>query len=381
MKIVHLCLSCFYIDNFSYQENELVAQNVKDGHEVLVIASTETYGLDRKLTYVKPETYIGSDGATVVRIPYRKFLPFRIMKKLRMHENVYKLLDDFQPELIIFHGLCSWELLTVAKYKKNHEVKLYIDSHTDANNSAHGFISKYFLHYLYYGTIARIASNMAEKILCVSIDTMKFAKTAYKIPENKLEFYPLGGKILSEEEYTMIRKNTRHSLNLTSEDILFVQSGKIDCKKKLLESLKAFIKTDNSHSKFFIIGALQDDIKIEAENLINSDHRIQFIGWKSPDELRSILCAADIYVQPGSQSATMQMSICCNCVVILDDIVSHKPFLDGNGWLVKNTIDLENAIFEASSLSTDKLHKMMGCSGLIANNLLDYRKLASRLYY
>ena len=42
MKIAHICLSCFYIDGFSYQENELVRQNVSDGHDVLVITSTET---------------------------------------------------------------------------------------------------------------------------------------------------------------------------------------------------------------------------------------------------------------------------------------------------------------------------------------------------
>ena len=43
MRILHLCLSAFYIDEAGYQENHLVQQHVKDGHEVLVIASTETF--------------------------------------------------------------------------------------------------------------------------------------------------------------------------------------------------------------------------------------------------------------------------------------------------------------------------------------------------
>lgn len=43
MKILHFCLSCFYIDNYDYQENQLVRVNVEDGHDVLVVASTETY--------------------------------------------------------------------------------------------------------------------------------------------------------------------------------------------------------------------------------------------------------------------------------------------------------------------------------------------------
>ena len=67
MKILHLCLSCFYIDGFSYQENELARQNNLDGHDVLVIASTENYDANGRLVYGEPREYIGSDGVPVVR--------------------------------------------------------------------------------------------------------------------------------------------------------------------------------------------------------------------------------------------------------------------------------------------------------------------------
>ena len=78
MKILHLCLSCFYIDDAGYQENQLVRQHVRDGHEVLVIASTETFDGRGGLTYTEPKTYTGSDGARVIRIPYVRWLPARI---------------------------------------------------------------------------------------------------------------------------------------------------------------------------------------------------------------------------------------------------------------------------------------------------------------
>ena len=68
MKICHMCLSCFYIDGYSYQENELVRQNVLDGHEVFVIASTETYAEDRTLSYIRPGDYEGGEGAPVCRV-------------------------------------------------------------------------------------------------------------------------------------------------------------------------------------------------------------------------------------------------------------------------------------------------------------------------
>ena len=81
LKVAHLCLSCFYIDGYGYQENELVRQHLADGHDVFVIASTENYGPDGKITYVEPSTYVGSEGAPVTRLAYRKVLPHALMKK------------------------------------------------------------------------------------------------------------------------------------------------------------------------------------------------------------------------------------------------------------------------------------------------------------
>jgi 1,2-diacylglycerol 3-alpha-glucosyltransferase len=43
MKIVHLCLSAFYVEGFGYQENVIPRYNRKDGHEVVIIASRFTY--------------------------------------------------------------------------------------------------------------------------------------------------------------------------------------------------------------------------------------------------------------------------------------------------------------------------------------------------
>ena len=117
-----ICLSCFYIDGFGYQENELIRQHVSDGHDVFVIASTETFGRDGKLTYVEPSAYRGAEGAPVTRLAYRTFLPHALMKKLRMHRGVYALLCEMKPDAILFHGLCGWELHAVARYKRENAV-------------------------------------------------------------------------------------------------------------------------------------------------------------------------------------------------------------------------------------------------------------------
>lgn len=380
MKIIHLCLSCFYIDGYAYQENELVAQNVADGHDVVVIASTETYGENRLLTYTKPSTYLGTDGAKVIRIPYRTWGSHVLMRKLRLHPRVYNLLELENPDVILFHGLCGWELNTAAQYKIAHpSTKLYVDSHEDFNNSAKSFISKYFLHYLYYRSIVKRCLSAIDKILCISIDSISFAHDFYGIPPSKLEFFPLGGKVWNNNEYFEIRQAARKKYEIHDGDILFVQSGKMDCTKKVIESIRAFSAISDPRYRFTLVGHLQEDVAIEVESLINHDSRIQFLGWKTTDELRSLLCAADVYVQPGTQSATMQMSICCRCAVILDDVPSHKPFIKNNGWFVSGEISLEQVFQEISQFS-DRLLTMSERSATIASQLLDYKSLAARLY-
>jgi len=74
MKILHCCLSNFYIDNYNYQENMLVREHVKLGHDVRVLASTETYNSDGLFTYTDAGSYMGSDGALVTRVPYKKYI-------------------------------------------------------------------------------------------------------------------------------------------------------------------------------------------------------------------------------------------------------------------------------------------------------------------
>lgn len=380
MKILHVCLSNFYIDQFSYQENELVAQNVADGHEVTVIASTETFGSNRKLSYLQPGDYLGSDGAHVIRLPYRRVFPHIVMRKLRMHPGVYQLLNIIKPHVILFHGTCGWELNNVARYKKYHpEIKLYVDSHEDFNNSARSFISKWILHFIYYRKILRSNLELIDKILCVNMSAISFINEFYGISKSKIEFFPLGGRVLIDRDYAETRFIVRQKYAIASEEILFVQSGKMDRTKKLLESLRAFTAVNDPRFRFIIAGHLQEDIGAEVETLISQDARIRFVGWKTPNELRGLLCAADVYVQPGTQSATMQMSLCCRCAVILDDVPSHTPFIDGNGWLVGKELSLEQA-FNMVAESATNLQQMAVQSASVASRLLDYRSLAARLY-
>ena len=314
MKVLHLCVSCFYIDGSGYQENCLVRQHVQDGHEVLVIASTETFDGVGGLTYCAPGRYDGSDGAPVIRLPYTRWLPQRIARKLRFHPNLYRHIAAFKPDVILFHGCAGAELVAVASYVRDHqEVSFYVDSHEDYNNSARTFVSRNLLHRIFYRNWLQRALPRIRKILCVSTEAIDFVNEVYGVARDRMEFYPLGGFVLSSEHMKTRRANARQALAVSDAEFVVVQCGKMTSRKKLADSLKGFARRQDPDLRFFIIGLIGDDIRDEIDALIAADDRVCFLGWKSTEELTDLLCAADVYLQPGTQSATMQHALCCGC--------------------------------------------------------------------
>lgn len=377
MKITHICLSNFFVDGVAYQENQLVRQHLLDGHEVLVIASTETHSSEGKLAYVSPSDYVGIEGARIVRLPYKKILPQILMRKLRMHDGLKKLLDEFSPDIIMFHGTCGWELITVTKIlDENPDIVFYIDSHEDAHNSARNWLSREILHKKYYRTILNHSVPYCQKILCYSPESIDFVKSIYGISEKVLELYPLGGRIIGDSEYVKRRKQTRDKYGLAEGDILIVQSGKQIYRKKLLESLKAVTSCKNSKIKFLIAGLIDNAIVREVNFIINRDSRIRFVGWQTYENLSDLLCATDVYLQPADQSASMQHSLCCRCAVIVEDLPSHHMYVDKNGWIIGLDGSLQNII---NSLEVDCLEEMKRHSLTFAKENLDYEKLAKRV--
>ncbi len=379
MRIAHLCLSCFYIDSFSYQENILPRYHKNAGHEVIIIASTETYLPNGKLGYTAPGEYINEDGIRVVRVKYRGILPFSIIKKLRIHPGIYRLLQSFSPDIILFHGLCGWEILTAARYKKNHQpVRLYADSHEDVNNSAKTPVSRYILHGIYYKQILKHALTQIDKVLYVSLETRGFISDVYGISDSKMAFFPLGGVVYSDEQYYQKRDAVRSHLKITDNELLILQAGKFNKRKKVLESMASFSSVKDEKLRLVLIGSVSEEIENTFFQFLNRDKRIMYLGWKESSELLDYLCAADVYLQPGSQSALLQNAICLRCPVIIDNVLSHQPYVKGNGWLLNDANTLSHVLSEISR-HPRCLIDMSKNSLKIANSLLDYKILAQKI--
>ena len=381
MKILHLCLACFYIDGYNYQENVLPRLNKEDGHEVKIIASTETFVDNQTLGYVEPAEYVTEYGVPIVRLPYVKIGPMFSTVKLRKYMGLYDQIAKFAPDVIMSHDLAYWSVKDVVRYKKEHpEVKLYADTHTAEYNSGTNWLSMHVLHRGFYRHLTKKVLPYLEKFFYIGAGERDFALKHYKVPAELMEFYPLGGNLFSVEEYAEKRARRRAELELAEGELLFVHSGKMDALKRTADLLRAFAAVPDLKAKFAVIGSLPDETKDEITALIEADLRVTYLGWRSSQDLLEYLCAADLYCQPGSVSATMQNAICCNCPILL---YPHEAYVNdyeyGNILWAKSEQDMADAFARIEKGEVD-LEKLRIGSKRCAEELLDYRKLAARLY-
>lgn len=380
MKIVHLELAAFFTENTGYHTNMLVERNLWDGHETTVI-STNYQWKESVIVQVSAAEQRITNGLLLIRLPYANPNPIFERQKFRRVIGLYRTLERLAPDVILCHGTQFWSILDVIRYKQAHpQVKFYADTHTAAYNSGTNWLSLHILHRLYYRWLVQKALPHLEKYFYVGEGEREFAVENYGVPEEMMEFYPLGGTIFSDREYAEKRQLRRAELGLEPGDLLFIHSGKMDALKRTQQLLRAFSAVPNPRFHMAVIGAIAKEQKEGIETLLAADSRIVWLGWKSGSELQEYLCACDVYCQPGSVSATMQNAVCCNCAIMAYPHAPYTKNLDfGNILWVKTQEDIEK-VFCALADGKIDLETLKSNSARCAKELLDYRNLAARLY-
>lgn len=309
MKIVHLCLSSFFIDNYSYQENILPKFHLKMGNEVTVIASLFTFGKDGRGTYLSnPSEYSDNAGFKVIRLAYKK--PFMINRVLRRYEGFYSTLQKESPDIIFSHSISFVDAIVLSKYLKNHpSVKLYADNHADFINSANNFLSSYVLHKLIYRHYVKKLEPFITKCFGVTPMRCRFLKDMYGIPMNKIAFLPMGvDDDLLPINRDSVRSNVRDSLGLNDTDFLIITGGKIDKKKNIHVLIDAIKKLNHQKVHLVICGVLTPDMEYLKETIDNISN-IHFQGWCNSEQVMNYMIASDLACFPGTHSTLWEQSV------------------------------------------------------------------------
>ncbi len=380
MKIAHIGLAACYTEGMTYQDNQLAEQNARDRHKVMYISNAAKYE-NGAIVETGYEDVLLPGGVRLVRMPYVHVLNRFVSSKFRKVQGLYPLLKDFAPDVILSHNLSYWSVLDVIRYKKAHpEVKFYADTHTTAYNSGTNWLSLQVLHRGLYRYLTQKALPYLEKYLYVGEEERQFSLQNYGVPESLMEFYPLGGRLLPEKEYQAARSKRRAELGLAEDELLLVHSGKLSPQKRTDELLRAFAAVPELNARLTVIGSIPEDRKDLLTSLIEADRRVSYLGWKSGDELQEYLCACDLYCQPGSVSATMQNAVCRNCGILSYPHKDYVKDLDYENILWAETEEDIEEMFRQIQGDPTLLKSLRKGSRRCAQELLDYRKLATRLY-
>ena len=309
MKIVHLCLSAFFIDNYSYQENILPKYHVKMGHVVTVIASLFTYNKEGKGGMLEGYTeYDDRNGYHVVRLPYKN--PVKMNHILRHYVNFEKILERETPDVIFSHNVSFGDTTIVAAYLKKHpNVKVYADNHGDFINSAKNFISKQILHPIIWRHYAKKLEPFLTKCYGVTPMRCRFLKEMYHLKPEIIEFLPMGVDDESiPEDREAVRTSIREELNIPQNDIVILTGGKIDKLKNthvLLDTLKQ-INNDKVH--LIICGTFTPEMEYLKES-IDSNSKIHYLGWCNAERVMNCMVASDMACFPGTHSTLWEQSV------------------------------------------------------------------------
>jgi 1,2-diacylglycerol 3-alpha-glucosyltransferase len=311
MKILHCCLACFYIDGYGYQENVLPKMHKLQGHEVKIVASTETFINDMYLGYSESGTYLNENGIAVTRLPYVLWLPFSLARKIRKYSGLIEQLEQFQPEIIFIHDLQFFSIYEIIKYlKMNRNVKVYIDGHTDYGNSGKNWLAKNILHRIIYKRYANAIEPYVRKYYGTLPLRVDFIKKEYGIKPEKVELLELGGDSTAIDltKRDEIRGIIRKEHNIKEDDFLIVTGGKLDLLKGIHLLMRAVREIDNIKIKLLVFGKPNQESKGEIEYLSNSKN-IRYVGWVNSNKIYEYFISADMAFFPGTHSVLWEQAI------------------------------------------------------------------------
>lgn len=378
MVILHIHITGPFNEDATYQENQLIAEQVKLGHDVIIWTSCYEWS-GTSWIYVEEQRKVMDNGVVLQRLKYHHYFNDFLTKKIRNIPGVYERLVSENPDIIMIHGAQTVIIPEVCRFlDMNPHVKMVLDSHSDKYNTATNFFSKYILHKMFYKIFMKKAYEYASKVFYISAEAKDFLCDMYKLSDAKMEFLPLGGTVFDDKTYKGYRYRRRQELHIADEVINIVHSGKLFPEKKTTELLQVFSNINRDDIHLTIIGSATGKELSCIECAANNDSRISWLGWKPGNELLEYLCAGDIYVLPGDLSATVQSAMCCRCGIMVYPYDNYRALQLDRLCYISDMNELEKNI--RTLLDNDCLVKKMRNDSLeYAKNKLDYSEQAKKI--
>ena len=339
MRIAHLCLACFYFEDYGYQENLLPKYQKKAGHDVYIIAPAQLQ-IDGVKAYIGND-YVNSNGIPVKII---RFAKWKSAQRFKKYEMLFSALEEIQPDIIFVHGGQSLSLKDVIKYKKkNDNVRVLIDNHADYFNSpvnswkgkvnARWGVGYYMSH----------SAKYVDQYFGVTPWRCTFLSDVYHLPKDKISLLVMGGDDdqIHFERKQEIREQICQKYQIDSDNTFIVcTGGKISREKNIHLLIDAVAKLSTDNVVMLVFGNISESFKEEFQSHLGSE-KIRMIGWVDAKDVYDYFLASDLVAFPGTHSVLWEQAVACKIPCIFRDWSGmHHVDIGGNCEFLKDvTVD------------------------------------------
>ncbi len=377
MKIVHVAPNAPYNDYWGYQENLLPKYHKKLGHDVTLIITNKTHK-DSSIVDVPCADYILNDGIRIIRRAYKQYR-FPKVTNFLTYIPVYDLLEELKPDFIFYHGLISYSIFDVIKYKKRHSNCVIVeDNHLDYNIGNSSDTLKLKIIRLWRRFINMCSIEYVSKVYGVTPWRKTYAEDYFKIPESKTDVLIMGAddEKMNLDKKDELRKSIRKQYDIHDDEFLIVTGGKIDQKKNIDSLMEACAGLEKV--KLLVFGSVGDDIKTRFESLLENENII-YIGWISADNVYEYFYAADLVFFPGQHSVLWEQACASKvpCVFKKWDGMEHVNNGGNSDFIVSLTVEnIQNKIKELHF--TDSYYEMKKAAESEKTDIYLYSNIAKK---
>jgi glycosyltransferase involved in cell wall biosynthesis len=320
MKIVHLIN--YYMPGLGYQDNFLPYCQQKLGHEVYIITSDRYYpyhDYERLFSDVLGERISGPGETADKGIKIFKLtagFENTRHKLLKMDRTeLLQLLRKLDPEIILVHDYKNLNVLTARDHCLKTKCRLFIDCHSDDQNS---LVGRPLSRKIIYNPLLRAwyknkVVNYASKFIAINRASERFLAENFGVPKEKIVINRLGVDTELFKFSDVDRKEMRAELNLADSDMVFVSSGKFmgESRSGLLFEAFKVIEEKYPLAKLLLVGKIEDRLK----SLFGALKNMIFVDFLPHRDLPAYYSAADVSVWT---SATVSM---------LDAMANGRPMV------------------------------------------------------
>ena len=225
MRILFIHLCGPYMEGYTYRENLLSKYLARHASSLEIITTKDAIDHSNKINYSHGQVLVSVKN--VVRLDYRyKFLGYSLFSRIRSFKKLDVVLRNFNPELIYVNSLQFFDLFTITRQKRrNPKLVILGELNSTSENSASSFLSRFFLHKIFYNFIINSNLSYFDRLFYGSGAASQFSSKYYHLPNN-YELLPLAvDDDLIEENLKLNKDELKSSFGFFVDDFIITSGG------------------------------------------------------------------------------------------------------------------------------------------------------------